>query len=57
MRIFVAGFHHETNTFAPSPADWAAFSAGAGYPPYVRGDAMLQQMAPTSTGHPFPGMA
>ena len=50
MNIFVAGFHHETNTFAPSPADWAAFSAGAGYPPYVRGDAMLQQMAPTSTG-------
>ena len=23
MRIFVAGFHHETNTFAPSVADWA----------------------------------
>jgi microcystin degradation protein MlrC len=46
--IFVAGFHHETNTFAPSPADWAAFTAGAGYPPYARGEAMLQQMAPTS---------
>ena len=44
MRIFVAGFHHETNTFAPSPADWAAFEAGAGYPPYVRGAAMLEQM-------------
>ena len=46
--IFVAGFHHETNTFAPSPADWAAFMAGAGYPPYARGEAMLRQMAPTS---------
>ena len=46
--IFVAGFHHETNTFAPSPADWAAFTCGAGYPPYARGDAMLAQMAPTS---------
>src|SRR5512139_911815 len=44
MRIFLAGFHHETNTFAPSPADWAAFEAGAGYPPYVRGAAMLEQM-------------
>jgi len=45
MRIFVAGFHHETNTFAPSPADWAAFEAGTGYPPYARGAAMLEQMA------------
>jgi len=47
--LFVAGFHHETNTFAPSPADWAAFSSGAGYPGYARGDAMRAQMAPTST--------
>lgn len=44
MRIFVAGFHHETNTFAPSPADWAAFECGAGYPAYARGAAMLEQM-------------
>ena len=48
-RIFVAGFHHETNTFAPSPADWAAFTCGAGYPAYARGSAMLAQMAATST--------
>jgi microcystin degradation protein MlrC len=46
--VFIAGFHHETNTFAPSPADWAAFEAGAGYPAYARGDAMLTQMAPTA---------
>ena len=46
--IFIAGFHHETNTFAPSPADWAAFTCGAGYPGYVRGEAMLAQMAPTA---------
>jgi len=45
MRVFVAGFHHETNTFAPSAADWAAFEAGAGYPAYARGPAMLEQMA------------
>ncbi|MES3016112.1 MAG: M81 family metallopeptidase [Pseudomonadota bacterium] len=46
--IFIAGFHHETNTFAPSPADWDAFTCGAGYPPYARGAAMLAQMAPTA---------
>jgi microcystin degradation protein MlrC len=49
MNIFVAGFHHETNTFAPSPADWPAFTCGAGYPAYSRGAAMLAQMAPTSS--------
>ncbi len=46
--IFIAGFHHETNTFAPSPADWDAFTCGAGYPPCARGDAMLARMAPTA---------
>ena len=50
MNIFVAGFHHETNTFAPSPADWEAFTCGAGYPAYSRGDAMLRQMLPSSSG-------
>ena len=48
MNIFVAGFHHETNTFAPSPADWAAFECGAGYPAYARGAAMLRQMEGSS---------
>jgi microcystin degradation protein MlrC len=47
-RIFVAGFHHETNTFAPSPADWAAFEAGAGYAAYSRGEAMLRKMRASS---------
>jgi microcystin degradation protein MlrC len=47
-RIFVAGFHHETNTFAPSPADWTAFECGAGYPAYARGAAMLQRMEGSS---------
>jgi microcystin degradation protein MlrC len=46
--IFVAGFHHETNTFAPSPADWAAFECGAGYPAYARGAAMLARMEGSS---------
>ena len=47
-RIFVAGFQHETNTFAPSPADWAAFERGSSYPPYSRGAAMLELLAPGS---------
>ncbi|MDM0114635.1 M81 family metallopeptidase [Variovorax sp. J22R133] len=41
MRVFVAGFHHETNTFAPTKAGWAAFNEGSGYPPYRRGQAVL----------------
>jgi len=41
MRIFIAGFQHETNTFAPSKADWAAFEAGSGFPPYRRGAAII----------------
>src|ERR1700704_4668110 len=49
MNIFVAGFHHETNTFAPSPADWDAFTCGAGYPAYSRGPQMLAKMTPTSS--------
>jgi microcystin degradation protein MlrC len=48
MRILVAGFQHETNTFAPSKADWAAFESGAGYPAVSRGMAMLERLAPGS---------
>jgi len=48
MKIFVAGFQHETNTFAPSPADWAAFTAGSAWPAFTRGPAMLDALEPTS---------
>ncbi|MED5620076.1 M81 family metallopeptidase [Ideonella sp. BN130291] len=48
MRVFVAGFQHETNTFAPTKADWAAFQAGAGYPAVSRGEAMLELIGPSS---------
>lgn len=48
MRVFVAGFQHETNTFAPTKADWAAFEAGSGYPPVSRGAQMLDLLAGTS---------
>ncbi len=42
MHVFIAGFQHETNTFAPTPADWAAFEAGAGFPPYRRGPVVVE---------------
>lgn len=42
MNIFIAGFQHETNTFAPTRADWAAFEAGAGFPAYRRGPAVIE---------------
>jgi microcystin degradation protein MlrC len=48
MRIFVAGFQHETNTFAPTPADWAAFESGSAFPAFSRGDAMLERLGGTS---------
>jgi len=44
MRILIAGFQHETNTFAPSRADWAAFNRGDSFPAYQRGAAMLQAL-------------
>src|ERR671918_1074428 len=31
-RIAIGGFQHETNTFAPSKADYAAFDADGGWP-------------------------
>jgi microcystin degradation protein MlrC len=40
-RIFVAGYQHETNTFAPSLADWAAFNRGDGFPAWRRGQAVI----------------
>ncbi|TRW99346.1 M81 family metallopeptidase [Paracoccus sp. M683] len=40
-RIAIAGFVHESNSFAPSPADMAAFVQGGGYLPLSRGDQIL----------------
>ncbi len=44
MRIAVAGFQHETNTFAPVKADFAAFEAAKSYPPLCRGRDMLARL-------------
>jgi microcystin degradation protein MlrC len=37
-RIAIGGMQHETNTFAPSRADYAAFEAGGGWPGAQYGD-------------------
>ena len=41
-RIAVGGFMHETNTFAPTMADLAAFEHGGGWPALSDGPAMLE---------------
>ena len=43
-RILIAGYQHETNTFAPSLADWAAFTRGDSFPAFVQGAAMQAQL-------------
>jgi microcystin degradation protein MlrC len=40
MRIAVAGFQHETNTFAPVKADYEAFAVTKSFPPLCRGTEM-----------------
>ena len=40
MHILVAGFQHETNTFAPSKAGYDNFVRGEGFPAMVRGEAL-----------------
>lgn len=43
VRVLIAGFQHETNTFAPTRADWAAFQTGETFPGFVRGSAMEER--------------
>lgn len=50
MRVAVAGFLHETNTFAPNPADLEAFRLGGGYVPMVGGDALLDAFDAVNLG-------
>jgi microcystin degradation protein MlrC len=44
-RIAIGGMQHETNTFAPSPADYAAFEAGGGWPGVQYGEALFGAVA------------
>jgi len=52
-RILIAGYQHETNTFAPSLADWDAFTRGDSFPPFMRGAEM--QAALTGINIPVAG--
>ncbi|MEX3981276.1 M81 family metallopeptidase [Paraburkholderia sp. EG287A] len=41
MKILIAGFQHETNTFAPTKASYQSFVQGEGFPPLTRGADVL----------------
>jgi microcystin degradation protein MlrC len=41
MNILVAGFQHETNTFAPTMASYESFVRGEDFPGLVRGDGIF----------------
>ncbi|MEO8038771.1 MAG: M81 family metallopeptidase [Betaproteobacteria bacterium] len=45
MRIAIGGFQHETNTFAPSKADFDAFARGGGWPPLLKGPEIFDGVA------------
>jgi microcystin degradation protein MlrC len=45
MRVLMAGFKHETNSFGAHRADWAAFERGEVFPKPVHGQAMLDMVA------------
>lgn len=47
-RIAVATFQHETNTFAPSPASFADFVAGGGWPGFCAGEEVLARVSGTN---------
>lgn len=44
LKVLVAGYQHETNTFAPTLADWAAFNRGDSFPAFIHGQAMLEKL-------------
>ncbi|MRX50532.1 microcystin degradation protein MlrC [Paracoccus sp. S-4012] len=52
-RIALAGFVHESNSFAPTPAGIEAFRHGGGYLPMARGAAILE--APRGVNLPIVG--
>ncbi|ASJ72182.1 M81 family metallopeptidase [Granulosicoccus antarcticus] len=50
MRVALAGFLHETNTFAPSKAGLEEFRSGGGYVPMVRGPELLEAFRDVNLG-------
>lgn len=53
MKVLVGGFQHETNTFAPTKADWQAFLRGDSFPPFSQGEDMLAKLG--ESGFPIGG--
>ena len=43
--IAVGGMQHETNTFAPTKADYAAFEQGGGWPTIQRGEPLFEAVS------------
>ncbi|RZS77257.1 microcystin degradation protein MlrC [Phyllobacterium myrsinacearum] len=41
-RVLIAGFQHETNTFAPTKANYSSFERGEMYPAMARGQDLLK---------------
>jgi len=50
VRIAVGGFMHETNTFAPSKADYQAFEHGGGWSGLVEGAAVVTALRSVNMG-------
>ncbi len=42
MKILIAGFQHETNTFAPTKANWEDFVHGGGMPSMTHGSDVME---------------
>lgn len=49
-RIAIAGFLHETNTFAPTKASYEGFVHGGGWPAMARGAAILERIRNINVG-------
>jgi microcystin degradation protein MlrC len=49
-RVAFAGFIHETNTFAPTKADYQTFVGGSGHRPMSRGQDIIDAVAGANTG-------
>ena len=47
-RIAIGGFLHETHSFAPLPTTWDDFLRPGGWPPVVRGDALIAALRDTA---------
>ena len=49
-RVVIAGFHHETNTFAPCKTPYEEFVKDDGWPGLVQGEAVIAALEPMNLG-------